>query len=694
MQRLAKIRGGKCLSSEYGNNKTKLEWQCKEGHRWKAVPSSVMSGSWCGKCSNATRMVGLKLSIEEMQNIAAERGGRCISAEYVDALTKLEWECADGHKWRARPHSIKRGDWCPECGGTKKLTINDMHDLADSRGGKCLSSEYINIRTALEWECSEGHRWSEPPDKIRYRKYWCPKCLIISRGTTPAGNKSSFSRRPQKTIHDMQVLATSRGGACLSRQYKTSRTNLRWRCEEGHVWNATPAAIIAGHWCHKCSGNLKKTIEEMQQLASSRGGKCLSTKYENAMTKLHWECSEGHDWWAAPNNVVHAKSWCPECSGNVKQSVDDMHQLAKTKNGKFLSKTYSRSTDLHLWQCEDGHVFECRPNDVTQGVWCSVCSKLLNERICRAHFESIFGHQFPTRRPRWLLNTRGNCMELDGYCEQLRIAFEYHGVQHFKQIEHFQRDHGAFRSRRDDDARRRELCAQHNVCLIEVPYTIGQDEMHDFIISECKKAGVPDNLISKTQKPDLSKVFSPKSLERYNKLAEKKGGRCLSKVYRGAHVNLKWQCDKGHKFPASPHNVRKGHWCPECAGRKRKTIADARNAAAKKGGFCRSKTMKNANTPLLWECASGHQWTAPYNRIAKGDHWCSECAGLKRKTIEQMRELAQNKNGKCMSDVYVNTNTKLQWECSKGHRWHSKPANIIGGSWCPECYNQRRGKTT
>jgi hypothetical protein len=44
-----------------------------------------------------------------------------------------------------------------------KFTIKDMQGIAEARGGKCLSTEYVNSNTHLEWECSEGHHWETTP---------------------------------------------------------------------------------------------------------------------------------------------------------------------------------------------------------------------------------------------------------------------------------------------------------------------------------------------------------------------------------------------------------------------------------------------------------------------------------------------------------------------------------------------------
>ena len=51
----------------------------------------------------------------------------------------------------------------------------------------------------------------------------------------------------------------------------------------------------------------------------------------------------------------------------------------------------------------------------------------------------------------------------------------------------------------------------------------------------------------------------------------------------------------------------------------------------------------------------------------------------------KMQELAASKDGKCLSKVYVDSHTKLSWECSQGHAWDAKPNNVSNGTWCPIC---------
>lgn len=54
-------------------------------------------------------------------------------------------------------------------------------------------------------------------------------------------------------------------------------------------------------------------------------------------------------------------------------------------------------------------------------------------------------------------------------------------------------------------------------------------------------------------------------------------------------------------------------------------------------------------------------------------------------TIQFFKDYAANKNGACLSNEYINGETKLLWECEESHQWEAQPKKILEGSWCPEC---------
>ena len=52
--RIAKERGGKCLSKKFQDSKTPVTWECADGHTWGAVMGKIINGSWCGECKSPT----------------------------------------------------------------------------------------------------------------------------------------------------------------------------------------------------------------------------------------------------------------------------------------------------------------------------------------------------------------------------------------------------------------------------------------------------------------------------------------------------------------------------------------------------------------------------------------------------------------------------------------------------------------
>ena len=109
-----------------------------------------------------------KLTIEQMHALAKAKKGVCLSTKYVSAKTKLRWRCSEGHEWETTPDKVKQGKWCPRCGIARVAsahagTIEQMHALAKSKKGVCLSTVYVNSYTKLRWRCAEGHEWETTP---------------------------------------------------------------------------------------------------------------------------------------------------------------------------------------------------------------------------------------------------------------------------------------------------------------------------------------------------------------------------------------------------------------------------------------------------------------------------------------------------------------------------------------------------
>ena len=189
-----------------------------------------------------------KSTINQMQELAEQRQGKCLSDIYIGNRSKLIWRCGKGHIWEAPPNTVQQGHWCPTCAGRPKVTIEDMQNVAESKGGGCLSDVYVNAHTHLRWSCKYGHEWEATPNNIRRGK-WCPICGIERR-----------SQKQRCGIDAMKSLAKARGGKCLSEKYINTDKKLRWMCSKGHIWEATPDAVKRGTWCPICNTSKSENI--------------------------------------------------------------------------------------------------------------------------------------------------------------------------------------------------------------------------------------------------------------------------------------------------------------------------------------------------------------------------------------------------------------------------------------------------
>ena len=539
-------------------------------------------------------------------------------------------------------------------------------------------------------------------------------------------SRQRAARADAWTLAHYQRLAKRRGGRLLTRGKPNVCPRvidvLRLRCSEGHEWDVVAAQFKYGSWCPVCKrhrGSWNK--ERFAAFADERGGKLISTHLPGAVQHLHrvrFQCDHGHEWDVYAGQVMQRQTWCRICSNRQRlKPNDDIAALCANRSGRIVEAGRNR---MYKWvfQCAKGHEFEARPGDVQNGSWCPQCSASRPERLVRTFFEQIFGRPFPKVRPKWLRNTTGFPLELDGYCEELRLAFEHQGTQHYRaRTGRFADQHAAIRKR---DKRKRVMCRKRGVTLIEVPdllRTLKLSELQSRIILLCDAAGfaVPESARSKIIeiRATYATTRDDDQLQRVHQIAQSRGGKCCAAVYVGASTPMPFECAAGHSWLVRPADVISGTWCMKCARadlgkRKRHSIKSMHALAKSRGGKCLSDEYVSALSTLEWKCVDcGHEWKATPSSVIGGS-WCRRCCfrkgwELRRKkfgkrgqrgrpgpspkySIADMRKLAAKRGGECLSKTYVNAFTKLKWRCGEcRHAWLAAPGDVRRGTWCPAC---------
>jgi len=275
-----------------------------------------------------------------------------------------------------------------------------------------------------------------------------------------------------------------------------------------------------------------------------------------------------------------------------KQMFDKIKRLAISNNGKCLSTEYINSRSLLKFSCVNGHQWEATSNNVKKGTWCPYCRKTDNicEEKCRYIFEWLTGCKFPKNR--LILNNR---QELDGYCKEMNIAFEFNGVQHYKYVPFFHRSQKSYSNQLSRDKIKRQICESKDINLV----------------------------IDK--------------LNKCQSFARDKNWKCLSEAFFTVGSSMTWMCNLGHVWESCWSNIKKGSGCPKCHKNKlsklfaKYDISNMLKIAQSRDGTCLSDEYINCKTHLHWQCSNGHTWYAIPEKVINGQ-WCRKCYIKSRST--------------------------------------------------------------
>lgn len=177
--------------------------------------------------------------LEELSLIAISKGGRLLSTEYINSHTKYKFIDEEGNEFEAIGYSVKQGRWSPYTAQKRKAisltkyTIDDLKAFAETKGGKCLSTEYIKDRTKYLWEDSSGRQFTMTWASVLNDKYWSPH----EKAEKLAKLRTKYS------IEQLKEFAISKGGQCLSDTYTKLTDNYEWIDRNGVRFTRTWAGV-------------------------------------------------------------------------------------------------------------------------------------------------------------------------------------------------------------------------------------------------------------------------------------------------------------------------------------------------------------------------------------------------------------------------------------------------------------------
>ena len=164
-----------------------------------------------------------------------------------------------------------------------------------------------------------------------------------------------------------------------------------------------------------------------------------------------------------------------------------------------------------------------------------------------------------------------------------------------------------------------------------------------------------------------------------------KEGYVLLSEYKNAATKLKYCCNNGHVGFISWNSWRDGHRCSKCAGNCTKTIDEIKREFESEGYILVSDIYINSKSKLKYICPEKHVGYITYRNWVSG-HRCLECSGKKRKDICEIRTSVESEGYKLLTDKYNNCDQKMHLICSNGHDYYVSWDNWKHSrSRCPRC---------
>jgi very-short-patch-repair endonuclease len=127
-----------------------------------------------------------------------------------------------------------------------------------------------------------------------------------------------------------------------------------------------------------------------------------------------------------------------------------------------------------------------------------------------------------------------------------------------------------------------------------------------------------------------------------------KGGTYISGVYTNCRSRYTIRCDSGHEWEARYMDMMRTlypTWCPACTEDAHyKSEEEIRALAAERGGHCVSEGKHRSRELLTWECARGHQFQQTLRDVIKtsgGRNWCNECSMRRSRRLDEFEDLAK-----------------------------------------------------
>lgn len=524
--------------------------------------------------------------LEKAKEYALSRGGECLSTEYINAKTKMLWKCNnDEHEaWLSTyDNTVISNHWCKQCAYDKSLD-KDFDILAEEYAKS--KGGYAILPEDRKVKTATLIKWK---CEIKEHKEWIANYRnVVQKQSWCPYCAGRFSKK--EYLEKAYEYANNINEICLSTHYENQNTKLEMKCNNSNhpIWTSTYSRLLEyNRVCPKCAkeNENKKYLEKAQQHATSRNGKCLSTIYQSSDEKLIWQCEHQHIWSAKYSNVVGIlQRWCPECAGQLEPEewIKKAHEYANNRGGKFLSTEFTNTNNHYLWKC----------HQPSHAVWSASMGNIFNQNTwCPECGNSIYYKENKTRK---ILE----CL-LDIELKKAKPTWNINpNTNHYLELDGYNKENKIafeFQGRHHHE---------ENVFKTTVLNKVQEKD-------KIKKENCIKNDITLIIINDQKRIRN--DIQLINHILEELKEQ---KIKYKKDISVEELLDKLKVYDLSSQD----------------NLQRAKEYALRRGGQCLSESYINYKAHLEWKCDNEKHssWFAGFG-IVNGNNWCPECAGKKKR---------------------------------------------------------------
>jgi len=451
--------GGITLEEPCENIKVRCNFKCLTcNESWSTSARSIIQNKLtkCPYCNKS------RYRYKDVYNLLKKDNITFLEKECKNITLKNKLKCDKcDHIWYESLSGLRKKEVkCPNCTRLKRYDFEYIKTFLEDNGMEFVDDKYINSKYLHKIKCKKCNN-------IR-------KAAIGRLIRTGSGCKKCFHESQRKTFDEVEKICKDKNLKLLD-EYKGVVDFHRYECLKcGFVNNTNLHRIkISKHGCVKCSGKLKYKLKEVKEICLKRNIIFLDSEYTNNTYPNNFKCNICNYEWEGTFKYV-SRNGCPGCNSNRLRTIQEIKRDCKKFDVICLTRKKKKVREKYKFRCRRcNEKWEDTLSGFANHNKCrnKKCRNVLfGEEEVRSIFEKIFNKKFIKVNPDWLRNPRtGYRLQLDGYCEELNLAFEYNGRQHYEIVKEFKMTEKRLEMQKFTDKFKINKCKERGIVLIIIP---------------------------------------------------------------------------------------------------------------------------------------------------------------------------------------------------------------------------------